>query len=416
MPASASDRRAAGRRKMLRTRLLVFFIAPVLLCGAGMIVLAEIMLEGPGGPISTTSVRMLYAGILLLGLLLATGLALYVGERVTQPIARLLRAMDAGGFRRVGRHSVVAADWEMGVLAERVEILLQQNRSGAQAVEQLDALREEVAAVLHEATEGSLDPGSWPPDRASHPLTRQLLDFFRGQTEEADGAVASLRKLQGLLEQDWREETRCIEEIVGRTERNFIEQTQVAIELEKIGRLWAREATATAPQKIEMDPAAESDAVGEIGCALTELRLGFERWSAEQARTAAGVAGGCVPRPDRMEGWVHWIEESLTFIDQNLEIISRRPPAGAAVGLQDVRMRARLRELAALATRAGQGVGSLSREVAQLQRTWERLGERLRSLMARAIEARDRAALPALTFDEDDARVHEEDDRGGATI
>ena len=79
-------------------------------------------------------------------------------------------------------------------------------------------------------------------------------------------------------------------------------------------------------------------------------------------------------------------------------------------------MRARVQELAVLTTRAGQTVGGLSREVAQLQRTWDRLGERLRSLMARAIETRDQTAPPALDLEEGDGPSGEEEEQGGGSF
>ncbi|MBD3235605.1 MAG: hypothetical protein GF330_02745, partial [Candidatus Eisenbacteria bacterium] len=236
MSPARSDTGAGPRRGTLRTRLLFFFVLPVLACGAGMIVLIELLLIGAGGPLSATGLRALYIGVLLVGLILSTALALHVGERVTQPIAGLLRRMDAGHWRSAPHPRRGVSDWEMGVLEERVAVLLQQNRSGARAVEQLDALRDEIAAVLESATEGAFDPRAWPAERVTHPLTRELLDFFQAQGEQSSAAILSLRKLQGLLEQDWREETRCIEQIVRQTERSFVEQTQIAMELQKLQR------------------------------------------------------------------------------------------------------------------------------------------------------------------------------------
>jgi hypothetical protein len=172
------------------------------------------------------------------------------------------------------------------------------------------------------------------------------------------------------------------------------------------------------------------EVIAETRGAVTELRLGFERWSAERSGTAPGGDPGS-GEAARREAWAHWIEESLAFIDRNLVRLSGQASSDGPGPVGDPQRQARVGELAELAARAGQGAGTLSQEVAQLQRTWDRLGERLRSLMARAIEARDRAALQVEQLECGDASVDadsargpggiategdEEVDRGGTTV
>jgi hypothetical protein len=329
----------------------------------------------------------MYSGLLLISLLLSTGLGLYVGDRVTQPIVRLLRAMDTGQIRILGGGAATVADWEMGVLVRKVQVLLQQNLSGAQAMEQLDALREEIAAVLDAATAGDPDVRSWPRERATHPLTRQLIEFFRAREEGADEARGGLMKLQGLLEQDWRDETQCVEEIVKRTERCFLEQTQVAMELEQLERLLG------APER-------ESLAGEEAGGIVKDLRLGFDRWQREIGVALNPVVADAADPPGvevpgdlarRLEAWSAWVRESFDLLEG---FASQSAGNG---GSTVHRAAARLGKVTSVASEASQEMGSLSREAAQLQRTWVRLGERMRSLMVRIAEVHNGIA-----------RVHDE--------
>jgi hypothetical protein len=389
MQALRQERQNGSRRGGLRTRFLLSFLAPVLLVGAGNVLLIEFLIAGQVqlGGLPVAGVRIMYSGLLLVSLLLSTGLGLYVGDRVTQPIVRLLRAMDTGQIRILGGGAATAADWEMGVLVRKVQILLQQNLSGAQAMEQLDALREEIAAVLDAATAGDPDVRSWPRERATHPLTRQLIEFFRAREEGADEARGGLMKLQGLLEQDWRDETQCVEEIVKRTERCFLEQTQVAMELEQLERLLG------APER-------ESLAGEEAGGIVKDLRLGFDRWQREIGVALNPVVADAADPPGvevpgdlarRLEAWSAWVRESFDLLEG---FASQSAGNG---GSTVHRAAARLGKVTSVASEASQEMGSLSREAAQLQRTWVRLGERMRSLMVRIAEVHNGIA-----------RVHDE--------
>ncbi len=199
--------REPSRLVGLRTRLLLTFLIPVVLLGVG----GFLLLTLPQGetalprPLSWASPVAIFAALFALGLLLAAALGLQAGDRVSRPIAWLLRAIDAGQVRLLHQRPVQPADWEIDLLARRVQVLLKQNLSGAHAMEELEALRSEMRALLDAAGAGHLDAGAWPRTRATHLLTRRLLDFLRMREESVRDAAEGLARLQGLLEQDWRE-------------------------------------------------------------------------------------------------------------------------------------------------------------------------------------------------------------------
>jgi hypothetical protein len=397
--ATATSRQIASqpaRRGALRGRLLVSFMIPVLLLGAGAVVLLELVAAGgdlAGLPMSIA--RAILAGFILLALLVAAALALQAGDRLTRPVAWLLRAIDAGQVRVPSQSPPPVADWEMGMLCNRVRVLLRQNLSGAKAMEELEALREEIGNVLRAAEGGRLDPSRWPREGSTHELTRQLLAYFEGQSERVRQSTEGIDRLQVILEQDWRDETQAVEGLVRRAERAFLQQTQLAVEMERVERLF--QATKR-----------ELDHWSELKGLVDDLRLGIERWRREVAGhlDAAGYeAVGGSPAPAAQDGrrdvdprlrdWDAWVAESLRALAESLA----RSRAQRETTVR--RIAGGLERVADVVAGSGQEVGGLSQEVAQLQRAWGRLGERLRSLMARVDEAHNGDGVPATTREEE---------------
>lgn len=382
----------APRRGALRGRLLLSFAIPVLLLGAGAVVLLELAARGadPTG-LSVAAARAILAGFILLALLVAAALALQAGDRFARPVAWMLRAIDAGQDRALSQPPPPAADWELEMLSGRVRVLLRQNLSGAKAMEELEALREEIGGVLRAASDGRLDAAHWPAERTTHELTGRLLAHFEGQRERVRASSEGVDRLQAILEQDWRTQTQAVEELVKRAERAFLQQTQLAVEIERVERLFQL-------TRRELEHGAEMEVL------VTDLRLGIERWRREvdghleaagYRASPSAQAAGEGPAPEtgaRLRDWDAWVAASLLAIDELLnrsraqrEAASRRIAAG-------------LERVAETVAGSGQDVGGLSQEVLQLHRAWARLGERLRSLMVRVDEAHngDRPAGAAL--------------------
>ncbi|MBP6875360.1 MAG: hypothetical protein KBD56_04765 [Candidatus Eisenbacteria bacterium] len=419
------DRRDPGRSSGLRTRLLILFLIPVMLLGlVGLLTQAAWRSDGDHG---SSGVSVIFPLCFLAAILLATGLALYAGDRLARPIAWLLRAMDAGELSPPGSSERPAADWELDLLSRKVQVLLKQNLSGARAVEELENLRSEMAAILEEAAAEGLEGRGWTAKGATHPLTRRLLEYFRSRAERIRDESDGLARLQGLLEQDWREETDVIREMAARSERCFLEQTEIAMELQRLAR------TGMHPDGL----AGKSEREGEPACEdpltlLADLRLGIARWRIEaqevleralretemreDAAPASLPPSATSPGPtnspasatdakdgtfgavrDRFSEWAQWVDESIELLENSM--------AGDRDGDSQTAhcLVPRLKRVSESASRAGQELGKLSREAAQLERTWERLGERLRSLMVRIGETQTEGELPVGTTREGSA-------------
>ncbi len=431
------DQRDPGRSSGLRTRLLILFLIPVMLLGlVGLLTQAAWRSDGDHG---SSGVSVIFPLCFLAAILLATGLALHAGDRLARPIAWLLRAMDSGELSPPGSSERPAADWELDLLSRKVQVLLKQNLSGARAVEELENLRSEMAAILEEAAAEGLEGRGWTAKGATHPLTRRLLEYFRSRAERIRDESDGLARLQGLLEQDWREETDVIREMAARSERCFLEQTEIAMELQRLAR------TGMHPDGL----AGKSEREGEPACEdpltlLADLRLGIARWrieaqevleralratekreeaapaslpttapiasSAPMPPTAASSAPMVAPASgagtndgavdtvrDRFSEWAQWVDESIALLENSM--------AGDRDGdSQTARcLVPRLKRVSESASRAGQELGKLSREATQLERTWERLGERLRSLMVRIGETQTGGEVPVGTTREGSA-------------
>ncbi len=365
----AWQRTPANRSKPggFRVRLLMAFLIPVVILGCIFVFMTEQLIAGAAyvGGLPVTAIRLIVAGGVLLALLLAIGLALHMGDRFTRPVAWLLRAIDAGQVRLLSQMPPPAADWELGILCDRVRVLIRQNLSGATAMEELHSLRSEISTVLDAAEKGELAQDRWLSGAVSHRLTHRLVEFFRTRGERVQSADESVTRLRGLLEQDWRAETLTVEEISRRAERSYLLQAELGVELERLERM--------------LNGAAERrQAWDDLRSLLEDLRLGIDRWRAEVA-----VSLEAQGKPTRMGEWERWIEESHELLDEQIE----RVISGRGATLQQISTG--LSRLGEALSGSGEEAGFLSREAVQLRHTWDRLGERLRSLTVRVGELQD---------------------------
>jgi hypothetical protein len=354
----------------LRARLLISCLVPVLLLAAG----GFLLLAGAGRQtewLRPGEALVLFAGCVLFALLLAAGLALNLGDRIARPVVWLLRMMESGQLRLMSQAPPPASDREMDALTGRVQVLLRQNLSGARAMQELESLRGEIGAILEAAGAGRFDPAGWRTEQATHPLTRRLLDYYRQREESLHNAADDLTRLQGLIEQDWREETLVVEEIARRSERCFLEQTEMALELERL----EKQVRPSGANGIADGETARE----ETAQVLHDLRGSLQRWRRELEAALGSGAGtsDLADLPGRLRAWDAWVDESLSLFEGSLNT------GGAGNGN---RLSPRLERAARAASKAGQEIGALSCEAAQLQRNWARLGERLRSLLARVGE------------------------------
>ncbi len=386
--------RRAPRRGGFRGRLLISFMIPVLLLGVGAVVLLELVASdaGESGGMPIALARGILAGFILLALLTAAALGLQSGDRLTRPVAWLLRAIDAGQVRMLSQLPPPTADWEMDMLCNRVRVLLRQNLSGAKALEELEALRSEVGAVLTAARNGSVDLDQWPEEQATHELTLRLLAHFRAERSRAHTSADGVSRLQGVLEQDWRDETQAMEELVKRAERAFLQQTQLAVETERVERLLHASRRAGGPWE-------------EIATLLNDLSLGIGKWrhEVEQHLEEAGYRGPQESEADaarslsqRLEDWDAWVRESVAILEETVN----KERARYEGGLQ--RVTTGMDRVTEVVAESGHEVSALSQEVVAHQRAWARLGERLRSLMVRVAEAHN-GSLPAVIPEQEES-------------
>jgi len=374
---------ATGQSRGLRSRLFFSFSVPIAVLGLGTAILFEVILsrQAQGVPLSSLHVYLGIAGLLFLAVLLVAIYALHVGDHVIRPIAWLLRTIDAGQITLLSKVPPPPADQEIEALCGRVQVLLRQNLSGAKAMRKLDALQNEIGAVLDAVESNTLIPDKWPRDGSTEGLTRRLLRSILAQSVHQHESTSGIIRLQGLLEQDWREETLAVEEIVKRTERCFLIQTQILVELECLEGL-----VDSAPEVGEAKIPLWREASDLIG----DLRLGIEKWHGEVSDHLSESKNS---HPRR--NWEGWIQESLGILSS---LILSAAQGGESTLPQVAR---KLEKVAGLISGSGQEFRSLSREASQLLRAWNRLSERMRTLLARVEEMQEGARVAVASRRED---------------
>ncbi len=176
--------------------------------------------------------------------------------------------------------------------------------------------------------------------------------------------------------------------VVRRAEGCFGQQTQVAGGLERLER--ARSVAPPIPPKWRVTQTHFED-----------LRMGIEGWRREMLevmdQAAAAIAGrrpdavlppakpgkpswSVLPGGQRLQNWEEWVQESVDLLGASLAAAVEGGPGSSE------RTTADLEKVAAQVAGSSREVSALSREVAQMQVAWDRLGERLKTLMVRAGE------------------------------
>jgi len=380
--AARPTRSAGGRSGQgFRTRLLLSFLLPLLLLGT----VGFLLLDSAAGKHpqldSKQTILLGFGAAFAVSVLLAVGLAVNIGDRVTRPVLRLLRLMDAGQLRvlmsapRFPRSDIR----EIGALTERVRALVQQNLSGAEAMRDLEALSEEVSRILEAAGSGRLADPDYEGPHVTQALTRRLLAYLRERETALAGACEGLERLKNLLLADWRDQRERIEGISQRLQAQFVQANEAAVHassvIKELGG--AREAVA----RLE-----------EAASVLRDMELSFEHWRkesdafledakrlVEEGEDYRDDAEAVVARLERLKEWGAWVQASLELLETSL-----RPGDDGLVSLEKVGTLAR--QVESSTSETAQVLGTLARDALDLKEGWVRLGDRLEAMMARTEE------------------------------
>ncbi len=374
---------APGQSRGLRSRLFCSFLVPVFVFGLGAFILFEVILyrEAQGAPLSPLRIYLVLTGLLLLAVFLVALFALYTGDNIIRPVAWLLRTIDDGPPPSASKTSPPPADREIDAVCGRVQVLLRQNLSGAKAMRKLDALQNEIGAVLDAVDSNTLIPDKWPRDGSTQELTRRLLGSMLTKSAHQQESTAGVMQLQGLLEQDWREETLVVKEIARRTEQCFMLQTQILIELDNLEKIVS---------DLSETGNSEIPTWREAADLVNDLQLGFGKWHEE---VNSHLQETSIKRSGR--NWEAWIQESIGILSSL--VLSAEPDDEAPHS----RIAGKLDEVTGMISNWGREGGSLSQEAKQLLRAWNRLSERMRTLLVRVEEIQEDAPVAGALERED---------------
>jgi hypothetical protein len=255
-----------------------------------------------GGTRAPEGTLMMDAGLLLLSVVMAWGLALSLSTWVTTPMARL-NAIAASPPDRSKLQPWQPAHWEIDRLASRMLSLLRQNRRGVEALSEVEAVREQAARLLKGWGELSL-PGSPGPDTAPvefwKTVRRVLVDRMEDLSQRADVLTERI----GRWREKMAEAAHNASEARIQCETLFLESSHGAV-LEGRSRR-------AAGQPI-----------------LEEVRTGLGSWTQEIRERLGSEAAA------RAQGWSEWILHCLregreeedpegTASDGRLEALSKR--------------------------------------------------------------------------------------------
>ncbi|MDM7916273.1 MAG: hypothetical protein QUU85_13580 [Candidatus Eisenbacteria bacterium] len=184
-------RSAAGRRS-IRSQALLLCALPVFLLGVSLILLVEFGLR-EGGATGAVTPWLRYGSILLVLLFTMASLACgsYLAERTVRPIRALLHVAEGFHLAVDPPSPILEPDPDLRRLSLRIHTLVQQNRSGARAMMELEALRDEAKGVLARLREaGDRVPA---PGTAPTPISGVASDLGRDLREEIDRYWQHLR-------------------------------------------------------------------------------------------------------------------------------------------------------------------------------------------------------------------------------
>jgi hypothetical protein len=211
-------------------------LIPTFLLGVTYFLLVEyVMTQRLGAEQATTFLRVGGAGLILLFVMASLACAVQISDRMVRPVRALLRVAEGAEIVRAQGPVFPAADAEMRYLFLRVHTLVQQTRSGAQAVLELEDLRREVEEVTKQfrAARGSFRPPEIPagrPDSAAGRLAHEATRFVR-----------RLRSDIGRIEGGLDESSSLLAELSNASSRNGAELEASAEDVEKLATVWSLE-------------------------------------------------------------------------------------------------------------------------------------------------------------------------------
>ncbi|MCC7143827.1 MAG: hypothetical protein IT349_17145 [Candidatus Eisenbacteria bacterium] len=151
----------------LRGLIVVLITLPTAIVGLIYFLFVEYV-GWTGGEDSTLVLRLGGATVILLGLVLGITCGYLLSEKVIRPIRLLIRLADPLDTPPARSGFLHHLDWEIFDLYRRVKALVQQNRAGARAVQELEDLRQGIGVLRHELTRrgqhGILPAANLPSD------------------------------------------------------------------------------------------------------------------------------------------------------------------------------------------------------------------------------------------------------------
>ena len=200
------DRQRGGSRG--RTGILV--LLPPAFLGAAYFLFVEYVLREPLAVGASTRflLRLGGAGLVVLSLILAAACGYLLGERFLRPLRLLLRLAESGEMQPDRAETLRARGREYLDLHRLLRVLVNQNKAGARAMEELDELRSAHARFRDEFSRTGLH--GIPPEVSTngpmHDVAVQvqarrnnLLSFFRDLRERVGKMRLELEELGAAL-------------------------------------------------------------------------------------------------------------------------------------------------------------------------------------------------------------------------
>lgn len=278
----------------VRKRVILLCVMPTLVLGVTYFFLVEYILREYA--VRSQVVPLLRyggAGLVLLFGLVALACGLQITDGISRPLRALLRIIDGDQAPVDQTGYLPGSDAELRYLFLRVHTLVQQNRSGAQTLSELEALSREVdglCKMFRRANERMQMPG-------------------RINGEDRDGSAGRLTQELGHLWSSLRKDLEEIERELGEFGRILTEQetawavslgeTEGAVrEIERLGTVWSLE--------IELARRKAPGLPGSLGSCFREFTSATER-----LRAVTGSDGRAVGAVADLRGEVARMRETV---------------------------------------------------------------------------------------------------------
>ena len=246
-------------------RAIVLCAVPTLFLGVTYFFLVEYVLREYAIPKEIVPLlRFGGGGLVLLFTLVALAFGIQISDRISRPLQALLRIVEVDQVPS-GQHGYLPkSDIELRYLFLRVHTLVQQNRSGAQTLRELEALSREVEGLcgaFRLANERMQLPGGLGGEERDGP-TGKL-------TDELERFWTRLRKDLEQIERELREFLRILTERETAWAVSRGETEGAVREVERLGTVWSLE--------IELARRHSPGLPGSLGSCFQEFTTATER-------------------------------------------------------------------------------------------------------------------------------------------